>query len=385
MNALSTQSVPKQERPLRDAPALHTLSDSDDFEVRALLHARPMSGRIQVCMTREPRFQTAAEVEGVRHAVFVDRDPHDGKVVALGTRSVRPVYLAGKPALVGYLGQLRIAPGASGVKRLRAGFDALTSSRRADELPFDLTSIVADNLPARRLLERGLTGLPRYESLGSLQSLVLSTRTALLSRRNVSRSGLRRATWADLHEIETLLAVHNRAYDFAPVWTARDLEPNGRTRALRIEDWLVIEHSGRIVACGAVWDQRSFKQTRIAGYAPWLGRIRPALNLGLRAVGQPILPRAPSTLSMGYLSHLAAPDHGTLLRLITALRAQARSRGLDQLVLTLADRDPRTTNVKSAFSARSYASILYAVHPSGSIKTSTAGCAGVPFLEAATL
>ena len=188
-----------------------------------------------------------------------------------------------------------------------------------------------------------------------------------------------------MHDIEVLLRVHSREYDFAPVWTARDLEPNGRTRALRIEDWLVIEHSGRIVACGAVWDQRSFKQTRVAGYAPWLAHIRPALNLGLRAVGQPTLPRAPSTLSMGYLSLLAAPDHGTLLRLIRALREQARARGLDQLVLTLADRDPRMASVKATFSARSYPSILYAVHPSGSSSTSTAGCLNVPFLEAATL
>jgi len=385
MSFLATSALPKRSEPAGQVPPAHRLSDADDREIRALLRARSMSGRIQVGMTREPSFQAAADVESVRHAVFVDRHPSDGHVVALGTRSVRPVYFAGKPTLVGYLGQLRIEPHASGIKRLRAGFDHLAASRQDDELPFDLTSIVADNLPARRLLERGLRGLPIYRPLTTLETLVLSTRDHPLRRSAIRPAGLRPATWADLHELERLLASHNPRYDFAPVWTARDLEPNGRTVALRIDDWRVIEREGRIIACAAVWDQRSFKQTVITGYTPWLDGLRPALNLGLRALGQPTLPRAPSTLAMAYVSHLAAPDVETALALIAALREQARERGIEQLALTLAQEDPRCSAVKRHCAARSYPSVLYAVHPAGRSFAAESLPTRIPFLEAATL
>jgi len=385
MTSFETSALPTRAQSARPLKSAHKLSEAEDHEIRALLRSRSMSGRIQVCMTREPSFQAAADVESVRHAVFVDRHPSDGRVVALGTRSVRPVYVAGKPALVGYLGQLRIEPHASGIKRLRAGFDHLAATRQDDELAFDLTSIVADNLPARRLLERGLTGLPTYRALATLETLVLSTRGRLLRRQRPRTAGMRPATWADLYDIEQLLASHNRQYDFAPVWSARDLEPNGRTPGLRIDDWRVIERDGRITACAAAWDQRSFKQTVITGYTPWLDRARPALNLGLRALGQPTLPPAPSTLAMAYVSHLAAPDVETALALIAALREQARERGIEQLALALAQQDPRCSAVKRHCAARSYPSILYAVHPAGRSFAAESDLTRIPFLEAATL
>ena len=64
-----------------------------------------------------------------------------------------------------YLGALRTLPGARGIKCLVSGYRMLETTRRHDELPFDLTSVAADNVAARRLLERGLPMLPRYRAL----------------------------------------------------------------------------------------------------------------------------------------------------------------------------------------------------------------------------
>ena len=54
------------------------------------------------------------------------------------------------------------------VHALGAGYHAMDRTRLADELPYDLTSIVSDNHTARRLLERGLPGLPRYLPVGEV-------------------------------------------------------------------------------------------------------------------------------------------------------------------------------------------------------------------------
>ncbi|HET9552787.1 MAG TPA: hypothetical protein VFP50_07455, partial [Anaeromyxobacteraceae bacterium] len=143
----------------------------DEPALRRLLRESPFAGAVSLSLEREPDFQLAAAVEGDRHDVVVARAP-DGRVEGLASRSVRTAWVNGRPARLGYLGQLRAGAGGRGrVRLLRHGFRLLDAARRPDELPFDLTSIVSDNLPARRLLEAGLPGFPTYRPLGELVTL----------------------------------------------------------------------------------------------------------------------------------------------------------------------------------------------------------------------
>ena len=100
-------------------------------------------------------------------------------MVGLASRAVRRAWLGGEPRLIGYLAQLRRVPSLKGGRRLlRDGFDACAATRQDDELPVDLTSIVAGNDEARRLLERGLPGLPTYRRLCRYWTLTFETRSA---------------------------------------------------------------------------------------------------------------------------------------------------------------------------------------------------------------
>ena len=131
-------------------------TEADDAALRALLRANPMAGAIEMTFEREPSLRVAAAAEGDRHATVIVRT-RDGRAVAMGSRAVMDVYLDGAPARVGYLGQLRVDPAWRGRRALmRSGYSAVRALRRADEAAFDLTAIVMDNAPARRLLEAGL-------------------------------------------------------------------------------------------------------------------------------------------------------------------------------------------------------------------------------------
>jgi hypothetical protein len=138
----------------------------DESRLRRLLRENPLTGAISVSLEREPDFFLGAAVEGDRHHTVAVRDARSGQVIGMGSRSVREVFLNGCPRLMGYLSQLRIDQSARGRKRvLLGGYAACRDMRGPGETPFDLTTIVEDNRPARRLLEMGLEGLPVYRPL----------------------------------------------------------------------------------------------------------------------------------------------------------------------------------------------------------------------------
>lgn len=337
----------------------------DDAALRRLLRERPMEGAIRVALTREPSFAAAAAVEGERHHTFVAEDLERQRLLGFGCRSVRRVYHHGRPALVGYLSQLRAAPGASGLRRLRAGYRWLRATRRDDEAHFDLTTILADNRPARRLLERGLPGLPVYRPLAEIETLILSVRPTPREalRRRSGRPAPRRLSAQDLPAIVSHLQRELSTRPFAPVWEAKQLGPGGSARGLEASDLWGIEERGELVACGGIWDQRAFKQARVAGYAGWLGALRRPLNPFLRLVGQPMLPPPGTTLAMASIACFAVrgAEPERAIALLEALRLEARRRGLEQLAISLAEGDRLLAPIHRRFAARRYRSLLYAV------------------------
>lgn len=329
----------------------------DDPEIRALLADGAMDGPVRLAMTRDPDHRLAGAIEGDRHELMLTRGC-DGAVVGMGARSVYPAYIDGAAHRVGYLGQFRVAPGRRGPRRLAEGFSALQSTRADDELGFDITCVLSDNVPALRLLERGLPGLPRYHHVRRLQTLVIATHRA---RR--ARTRFRQATRADRPAIAARLERSNRYQQLAPVWDEATLGSHQRCRDLNPEHFLVADGPDGIRACIAVWDQRRFKQVRVQSYSGWLRRSRRLFNGGLRLAGKPRLPSAPSTLAMAYLSHLGCPkdDPGAAIEAVKAALDHARGRGLEQVAVTLPEDHPFTMPLRRAVGAYRLSSELYAV------------------------
>jgi hypothetical protein len=353
---------------------------NDDRELAELLE-RPMEGAIRLVLSRSPSPRAAAAVDGERFRIVTARD-RSGALLGMGVRSVRPVYWQGEPARVGYLGQLRTA-GVVGRGPLRAGFGELLADRREDELGFDLTTIASDNQRARRLLERGLPGLPRYQRVGEVVTLVFSTDPA-----GGGKGGpvVRPATAADREAILARLDGDRGRYQLAPRWSAADLEPGGRNRGLEIGHFLVVDggrSDGAVRGCVAVWDQRAYKQVVVAGYAPWLGLARHLLAPWWRWRGTPRLPAPGSTLALASLAAICAEDGAVAIALVRAAARAARDRGLEQLVLCLPAGHPHVPVLGRLGRPRRYGTVLYAV---GGQETDVAQLrAGLVHLEGANL
>jgi hypothetical protein len=339
----------------------------DEADVRRLLREHAFAGRVQVSLEREPDSAAAATIDGDVHQTIVARDRETGRMAAVAARSVRDAFLNGEPARLGYLGQLRIAAEFRRRRRLLdEGFAFCRSLHGTDGARVYLTSVVADNEPAHRLLalRRGPEA-PRVMPVDRLVTLAIPVRRRI--RVPLPRGyRLEEGSSERLAEIAACLWRHGRRRQFAPCWTMEDLRSPERTRGLEAGDFVVAARGGRVAGCVAVWDQRAFKQAVVRGYAGALAWGRPLVNLAAPLTGAPPLPPAGRPLAFAYLSHLAVDEGGdeadVAAALVAAGCARARRAGLDYVVVAVAASNPLLHMLSRHFRHRRYPSVLYLVY-----------------------
>jgi hypothetical protein len=362
-------------------------TNADDPDLRRMLKTNPLPGEITVSLEREPDALAAGAISGDPHHTIIARDPVDGRPIGMGSRSVYSGYCNGVPCRIGYLSQLRVErPYRGRIRLLSDGYRLIRGLRRADELPFDLTTIVADNRPARRVLGAGLRELPVYRELEPFTTLVVPVWRRHRMRRSREFT-IARGSLETIPDIAECLERNRPRLQFAPRWTACDLSSPLRSRGLSPGDFVIAIAAGRVVGCLAVWDQRSFKQIVVQGYGPALQRWRPVTDLVARVAGTPTLPAPGRPIPHAFVSHVAIDDdrHEVFGALFVEACNDARGRGLVCLIAGFAERHPFLRVIRNTCRAWSYSSLIYAVqwNEGGTVDASIDG--RMPHLEVGLL
>ena len=353
---------------------------ADDAAIRRLLRDNPMPGPISLTLEREPDYFSGANIGGARDQVIVAFE--DDRLVCMGRCTTRDSWVNGQLRRVGYLAELRLDARAYGrIDLVRDGYRFFHCLQETDPADVYYTSIAADNERARRLLERGLPGLPRYGHIGDLTTLLIATRRSwlqLLPRRNSSsaaRSNRNASTtqsseektgvcWnsATAEELTTFLNDTGSQRHFPPAWTPVAIQDLAK-HDLPLESFGVIRECGEIVAAAALWDQRRFRQIVVRAYAPALVCARPLINLAGAVLATPLLPKLGSVIPHAFLSPCATrPGYENVLpELVAAFISRAAACGADYLTLALPSGDSRLTSLQRRFRCRVYRSRLYRV------------------------
>ena len=337
----------------------------DDAALRRILRLSPLPGWVSMSYEFEPRLREGLEASGAAVEIVVARRKSDGRILGFFSRQSRTVFLDGRERELAYMGQLRFDPSVRArLSILRAGFAHWREHMHAKaRLPWDITSILADNRAARRLLEAGVRGFPAYVPLCDYETLAIAASGARAARRDEAISPARDA---DLPEIRRFIREFNRAHQFAPALPEGEWNTLFSAGGLKAGDFLVFRERGAMRGVLAIWDQRAHKQTVVRGYAPLLRLARPFVNPFLSMAGMPALPAPGETLRVATLSFIAIPPPGQadiLPRLIRAARAQAARRGLKILLMGWAADNPMAALVKRRFRHLRYRSRLYLVRP----------------------
>ena len=275
----------------------------DDAELREFASKISMPGAIQLSSEREPSYFDALAVEGSASEVLICRDEQTGRVVATGNRSIKSMFVNGKPVPVGYLSGLRIDESTRNGRVLYAGYQFLREIHGDGRAPFYLTTILEGNVVAKNLFVKPRSRLPYYHDCGRFECMALSFRRR--SADAPSRSGIciRPATAADVRMIVDFLQSQGKCRQFFPVYQTDDFASlNGLLKGLLWESVFLAFKDGELVGTMAAWDQRHFRQWRISGYGGWMRLMRLPYNLLARFSGVPRLPRGGDALNFFILS-----------------------------------------------------------------------------------
>jgi hypothetical protein len=333
---------------------------TDEPVVRDILAHVATGGRMQLAFQREPD-AFGAHFGALSQDFVLARNRRSGEHVGVCERVVRPAFVNGEIRRLPYLAALRVIPNfRHRLLVLRGGFEAVRrlTGHEAD-LPFALTSIMADNAQARRVLSANLRGMPAYEPLGEFSTFVLAARPDAARGAAVPA----RARLEDLPAISQLLMATARHRQFGNVWTLDALNEAIGSGWIALDDFFVLRRDGAVAACAALWDQSRYRQLVVSGYSGVLKRARPLINAATHLLGLPKLPAPGQVLRSAYLSHLACDDAapGDLLALVAAARGEARRRGIELLLAGCAPDDPRAAALRKLPRQREFRSLLYRV------------------------
>ena len=371
---------------LIDNLKIEFVSEKDDSELRKLLKDNPMPGGVSLSLEREPNFYWGSAVEGDTHDIVAGREVDTGQLVGLGARSLRNMWFNGKVQRFGYLSQLRLNMSYRGKKHLiSCAFQKLGELYHKEDIPYYITTIIADNKRARKLLEEERPGFPSYIPVGLYCVQVLpvwkKVKNKVVSGYEISK--------ADKSDLEGIVECLNRNYEnfqFAPHWTVDDLLSGERTRDLSISDFWVAKKDNKVCGCMALWDQTGFKQTVVHSYSGMWQYSRWLINMLAPFIGVPKLPKPGNQFHHAYISHIAVDNNNNelFMGLLTQLINEANKRNYAYVTFGLESRDSFLAAIKEKFKTMEYKSIIYLVqwsnpHPGEKMDNR------IPFLDAATL
>jgi len=271
---------------------------ADSAEILCLLEENVFPGNISLIYTRRPDAYRSFMAEGQEAHLMVCRDTQEGRIAALGAHAVHECLIEGRPEKVVYLFGLRFRREYMAKRvmlSLPGAYRSAIERFREQGVRYFLTVILGDNLPAQRLLTKKRSHMPRHTFLGPYHTLTFLTRRGALSLPDSCR--FRRATPEDRAALEDFLTAEGGRCDLFP---SRIGDLFGRHPELSWESfYLLTDRQGTILACGAAWDQVSYKQYIVAGYGGklrWLQLVSPLL----RPLGYPSMPK-PSTMLRFFL------------------------------------------------------------------------------------
>ncbi len=287
-----------------------SLAQSEDSaDLLTILEDTSFSGKISLLYTRRPDAWASLQREGKKVFVYryAERDP-DGSITVkgFGACALNPVLIDGQLTTLGYLFSFRILHGAeAALRHFPEGYRFHFQACAPTGTTHFLTTILEDNRAARQLFEKKRASLPLYDYIGTINTF--NIRTGGRSRLP-TRWVFRKARSADIENLLRFFSAESRRYQYFPVLKREDLL-EGRTCPSINDFYLLLKPDGEIAACGAAWDQRSYKPYLISGYSGVYRWLRPLSALLCPILQLPNLPPPGSTLNFCVLGFFLAAEN----------------------------------------------------------------------------
>jgi hypothetical protein len=278
---------------------------ADSPEMLSLYEEEESPGNPSVLFTRRNDAFDSMQREGMDVRIFLCRERSTGTIVGMGACSINMCFVNGMPRRVAYLFGLK----SHRDFRHKAGhmipviYEQLRSYLYNQKIDCTVTTILSENLPARRLLTRAHHGMPRYQLLGRYEVYALKTSSTIRPRLPECIT-CAPAGAVDKARLGEFFLTQGRKMNFFPVVHESAILPeNFADQCLIVSD----NNTGNILAACFCWDQRRYKQYIVHSYKGFLRYVQLFSPLLCRC-GFPPLPQPGMTMNFVTLSFVCIRD-----------------------------------------------------------------------------
>ncbi len=332
---------------------------AEDEALRTILRCTPMLGSVSLAFSREPSFFIAEQAGSVRYQTLICQDQETGRVVGIGSRSIRKVYIDGVRKTVGYLSSLRLSPEVRGSLMLARGYKYLRSLHGDGEVPYYFMTILDENRYAQQILESGRADLPSHIPIGAIITYLIPLRRKVSYKSRAEVLSDKEDTLPQVHEC---LSEWNSRYQFAPAYTLDDISGDtGLLPNFSPKNFYVCKERNKIVGTLGVWNQQSFKQTIVTDYSARMRMARPFYNGIARLRGHPTLPNVGGSIRFVHASLVSSKNPEVFKWLIEKACSDWSGCGHDYLLVGLSEGN-KLGAVACRLASRELRSRIYLTH-----------------------
>lgn len=238
-------------------------SADDGPEILKVLEESAFPGGVSLLYTRRPNPYLSYKSEGDELILVLCRDEKDGELAGIGVCSVRELWVNGKAEKVGYLEGLRLREKyRSRFRVIPEGYRYFFQQGRERGIKYYITTILEENVAAQKFLEKRRSYMPDYIYLDDYEVLTYRGRKKAKLPRGFQ---FRKAAESDIPRLVKFLSNYGKRNQFYPV-VGEELF-RGQIPGLSVHGFCMLLQDEDIIACGAIWNQRSFKQYIVQSYS----------------------------------------------------------------------------------------------------------------------
>jgi hypothetical protein len=337
-------------------------NEADEIQLRYIMQSNPMEGQIKMTFQREPNYFRAAGIGSKFNQTIVACDDATNDIVAMGSRSVKPVFINGKVENIGYLSSLRIKENYRRNSILARGYKFLKELHKDGKTKYYLSTILQNNTTALNILTKGRGDLPIYHNIGTYYTYIITTgKKKRKINRNISIS-----KGASTSQEEIICYLHRRGKEkqFFPYITKDDFNhENSYLKNLNINDFYIAKKNNKIVGLLARWDQSPYKQITITDYNKKISILKPFYNSVANILSYPRLPEKDKRIKYFYASFVVIDndDPDIFSSLLNTLHNDSMHKKDTYIMIGLCANDPLRIAFKK-YKHIKYASEIFLVH-----------------------
>ncbi|WP_179998340.1 GNAT family N-acetyltransferase [Acinetobacter sp. YH12239] len=321
---------------------LRYAAEQDDPQLIELISESMPSNGMVISFERKPSYfrATHAQYNKPEILVVVHQDQPD-LIIAMMNIGWKSYWINGVTEQLRYVSDLRIKLTARGKKAFNVFMEYIFECFPR-EIIFQ-SVILEDNKVARNMMHREREG---YALPYIFDSMTTFTISKVPKFKQSAELRLQTMTIDKIDAVNGFIQEMASHYNFLPDYDFKVLlEANHPFwYGLRLEDFhLVLNSDHKIVGLFGLWDQKDFKQTKVASYSTTLKLLKPVYNTYARITGQLTLPEEGQ--SFDYLmthSFLCDPSALDVLKfMLTNVNTLVKAQGKTSFCVTVVENDPR--------------------------------------------